>query len=121
MSPTRQDAEWRELTGPTYAELGHRETIEWHYHDVQQLVYPSTGVLAISAAAGTWVVPPQRAMWIPAGAPHAHQAHGPVRMRTLSFSPAAAVDPPPPGCGPTRPTSGPWRNSGRRRARPSGP
>jgi AraC-like DNA-binding protein len=96
MSPTRQDAEWRELTGPTYAELGHRETIEWHYHDVQQLVYPSTGVLAISAAAGTWVVPPQRAMWIPAGAPHAHQAHGPVRMRTLSFSPAAAVDPPPP-------------------------
>ena len=34
-----------------------------------QLVYPSSGVLAISAAGGTWVVPPQRAVWIPAGCP----------------------------------------------------
>ena len=24
---------WHELTGPTYAELGHRETVDWHYHD----------------------------------------------------------------------------------------
>jgi AraC-like DNA-binding protein len=94
MPETCQDVRWHELTGPTYAELGHRERIDWHYHDVQQLVYPSSGVLAISAAAGTWVVPPQRAVWIPAGVPHAHQAHGPVQMRTLAFSPAAAADPP---------------------------
>src|SRR6202161_2978530 len=94
MSPTRHDAEWQSLTGHTYAELGHRDTIGWHYHDVQQLVYPSSGVLAISAAAGTWVVPPQRAVWIPAGVPHAHRAHGPVQLRTLAFSPQAAADPP---------------------------
>jgi AraC-like DNA-binding protein len=94
MSETRQDAEWHELAGPTYAELGHQDTIGWHYHDVQQLVYPSSGVLAISAAAGTWVVPPQRAVWIPAGVPHAHRAHGPVHLRTLAFSPQAAADPP---------------------------
>jgi AraC-like DNA-binding protein len=80
MSITRHD-----LTGPTYAELGHRETIDWHYHDVQQLVYPSTGVLAISTEAGTWITPPQRAVWIPAGVPHSHQAHGPTSMRTLVF------------------------------------
>jgi AraC-like DNA-binding protein len=92
MPQTRQDAEWRELTGPTCAELEHQDTIEWHYHDLQQLVYPGSGVLAISAAAGTWVVPPQRAVWIPAGVPHAHRAHGPVQMRTLAFAPAA--DPP---------------------------
>jgi len=84
MPETRQGAERHELTGPTYAELGHRDTIDWHYHDVQQLVYPSSGVLAISAAGGTWVVPPQRAVWIPAGGPHAHQAHGRVQMRTLA-------------------------------------
>jgi hypothetical protein len=51
MSQTRQDAEWRALTGATYVELGHRDTIDWHYHDVQQIVYPSSGVLAISADA----------------------------------------------------------------------
>jgi len=94
MPETRQDVEWRELTGPTYAELGHRDTIGWHYHDVQQLVYPSSGVLVISAAAGTWVVPPQRAVWIPASVPHAHRAHGPTQMRTLAFPPAASADPP---------------------------
>jgi AraC-like DNA-binding protein len=91
MSPTRHDAEWQSLAGHTYQELGHRDKIDWHYHDVQQIVYPSSGVLAISAAAATWVVPPQRAVWIPAGVPHAHQAHGPVQMRTLAISSASAV------------------------------
>jgi len=92
MPETSQDAKWHELTGPTYAELGHRDTIGWHYHDVPQLVYPSSGVLAISAADGTWVVPPQRAVWIPARVPHAHRAHGPTQMRTLAFAPSARVD-----------------------------
>jgi AraC-like DNA-binding protein/mannose-6-phosphate isomerase-like protein (cupin superfamily) len=81
----RQDAYKHELTGHTYSELGNRDTIDWHYHDVPQLVYPSSGVLSISAAGGTWVVPPQRAVWIPAGVPHAHRAHGRVQMRTLAF------------------------------------
>jgi hypothetical protein len=93
MPETRQIAEWHELTGPTYSELGHRDTVGWHYHDVQQLVYPSSGVLAISAAGGTWIVPPQRAVWIPAGVPHAHRAHGPTQMRTLAFPAAAGADP----------------------------
>src|SRR5690348_2442 len=85
MPETRQDAEMHELTGPTYSELGHRDTVGWHHHDVPQLVYPSSGVLSISAAGGTWVVPPQRAVWIPAGLPHGHRAHGRVQMRTLAF------------------------------------
>ena len=93
MSETRQDAAVprRELTGPTYLELGHRDTIDWHYHDMQQLVYPSRGVLAISTALGTWIVPPQRAVLIPARVAHAHQAHGPTQLRTLAFP--ASVDP----------------------------
>lgn len=93
MLETRQNVRWRELSGPTYQQLGHRDTIDWHFHDAHQLVYPGSGVLAISTADGTWVVPPQRAVWIPAGVPHSHQAHGPVQMRTLAF-PAAGADPP---------------------------
>src|SRR5689334_10630009 len=81
----RQDAERQELTGPAYSELGHRDPVDWHHHDVPQLLYLSGGVLSISAAGGTWVVPPQRAVWIPAGVPHAHRAHGRVQMRTLAF------------------------------------
>jgi AraC-like DNA-binding protein len=93
MPETRQasDVPRLELNGPTYRELGHRDTIDWHYHDMQQLVYPSSGVLAISTALGTWIVPPQRAVWIPARVAHAHEAHGPTQMRTLAFP--ASVDP----------------------------
>jgi AraC-like DNA-binding protein len=94
MPETRQHGPvppWHPLTGPTYQELGHRDTIGWHYHDVQQLVYPSSGVLAISTSAGSWIVPPQRAVWIPAGVAHSHQAHGPTHMRTLAFP--ASADP----------------------------
>jgi AraC-like DNA-binding protein len=79
MPETRQDARGQD------AELGHRDTIGWHCHDVPQLAYPSSGVLSISAAGGTWVVPPQRAVWLPAGVPHAHRAHGRVQLRTLAF------------------------------------
>jgi AraC-like DNA-binding protein len=93
MPETRQESDVPrlELNGPTYRELGHRDTIDWHYHDMQQLVYPSSGVLAISTALGTWIVPPQRAVWIPARVAHAHEAHGPTQMRTLAFP--ASVDP----------------------------
>jgi AraC-like DNA-binding protein len=92
-----REAELRDLRGPTRQDLGNRDRISWHYHEIHQLVNPSSGVLAISAANGTWVVPPQRAVWIPAGVPHAHEAHGPTQMRTLAFpaktDPLKAKDP----------------------------
>ncbi|GIF13994.1 AraC family transcriptional regulator [Actinoplanes teichomyceticus] len=80
------------LTGPTIRPLGHRERIEWHDHDVHQLIHPRQGVLRVSTGRGVWVVPPNRAVWIPAGVPHAHQAHGPTEMRSLIFD--VAVRPP---------------------------
>jgi AraC-like DNA-binding protein len=36
---------------------------------------------------GTWVVPPMRAVWIPAETPHSVAMSGPVSMRTLYFLP----------------------------------
>ena len=74
------------LDGPTLASLAHRERVEWHDHAEHQLIHPSAGVLQVSTPIGTWVVPPHRAVWIPAAVPHAHQAHGPTQMRTLAFA-----------------------------------
>jgi len=74
------------LDGPTLASLAHRERVEWHDHAVHQLIHPSSGVLQVSTPIGTWVVPPHRAVWIPATVPHAHQAQGPTEMRTLAFA-----------------------------------
>ena len=66
--------------------LAHRERVDWHDHAEHQLIYPSRGVLQVSTPLGVWAVPPQRAVWIPAGVAHAHQAHGPTQMRCLVFS-----------------------------------
>lgn len=84
-SPAPPEVPRTPLPGPTLQRLPPGGRIDWHDHDVHQLVHPSRGVLTITTAAGAWVVPPYRAVWIPAGVPHAHQAHGPVHMRTLSF------------------------------------
>ena len=67
--------------------LAHRDRIDWHDHGVHQLVYPKSGVLIASDPAGTWTLPPQRALWLPAGVPHAHLAHGSTDMRSVIFAP----------------------------------
>ena len=81
----------RTPVSPATVRLIHRETIEWHDHGVHQLAYPITGVLQVSTSRGAWVVPPNRAVWIPAGMPHSHQAHGPTELRSLIFD--VAVNP----------------------------
>jgi quercetin dioxygenase-like cupin family protein len=63
------------LDGPTLEHLRHRERIDWHDHAEQQLVYPSSGLLIVSTSHGSWVVPPQRAVWLPAAVAHAHRDH----------------------------------------------
>ena len=90
MSENRQ-IDRHPLPGPTLASLVHRERIAWHDHAEHQLIHPSAGVLQVSTPVGSWVVPPHRAVWIPAAVPHAHQAQGPTQMRTLVF--AEAVNP----------------------------
>lgn len=42
-----------------------------HHHPWAQLAYSSTGVMRITAAQGTFIVPPSRAVWIPAEVSHA--------------------------------------------------
>jgi AraC-like DNA-binding protein len=73
------------LPGPAGRLLEHRERIDWHDHAEHQLVYPSSGVLHVRTDRGAWVVPPRRAVWLPAGVPHSHRAHGRTQMLTLAF------------------------------------
>lgn len=64
------------------------DVIATHAHDRDQLVYASSGVMTVRTGEGTWVTPPHRAVWIPAGIPHAITMSGRVAMRTLYFRPA---------------------------------
>src|SRR6476659_7549760 len=64
--------------------------IPLHFHDRDQLAYPSRGVMTVRTRDGTWVVPPQRAVWIPAEIPHTITMSGLVEMRTIYLKPRLA-------------------------------
>lgn len=61
-----------------------------HSHPRAQLVYAAEGVVTVTAQEGTWVAPPQRAVWIPAGLTHSTGMNGPVHFRTLFIDPAVS-------------------------------
>jgi len=64
-------------------DLEHGRVIPDHLHPEDQLVYASQGVMTVRTSAGTWVVPAQRAVWIPARIPHSIRMSGAVSMRTI--------------------------------------
>lgn len=61
--------------------------IHSHDHSWPQLVYATRGVLAVRAGLSTWVVPPQRAIWVPPNTAHEIETMGVVAMRTLYLHP----------------------------------
>lgn len=59
--------------------------IDRHRHDGHQLVYVSTGVLAIQTEHGSWVASHERAVWVPAGLWHQHRFYESSRFHTIGF------------------------------------
>lgn len=57
--------------------------IDWHAHPRYQFLYAVRGVMVLGTAHETWVVPPQRGVWIPPGVRHVVEAAEAVQMRTL--------------------------------------
>ena len=65
--------------------------IDWHSHPRFQLVYAARGVMTVDTRDSTWVVPPQRAVWMPPTVAHRLTAKGVVQLRSLYIQPAAAA------------------------------
>src|SRR5215472_9824291 len=65
--------------------------IPLHFHDRDQIVYASRGVMTIHTGDATWVVPTHRAVWIPTAVPHTITMSGVVAMRTLYLKPKLAA------------------------------
>ena len=76
------------------AELDRGEKIHAHWHDWAQLVFSVNGVLSVITDEGFWVVPPNRAVWIPPLKKHSFQIRTHLEMRTLYISPALAEQQP---------------------------
>lgn len=62
-----------------------------HAHRRGQLLYAATGVFTVITGAGSWVVPPRRALWIPPGVAHEVHMSGAVSTRSAYVQPAAAA------------------------------
>jgi len=63
--------------------------MESHRHVRAQLIYAVQGVMRIDTAEGIWVVPPLRAVWVPAGVDHEVRALTALQLRTLYISQGA--------------------------------
>lgn len=79
----------------------HDETIGWsalakryqrgdtdppHYHVEGQLLYATQGVMLVETGDKHWVIPPQRALWLPALQEHSYSLLSHTELRTLYFS-----------------------------------
>jgi AraC-like DNA-binding protein/mannose-6-phosphate isomerase-like protein (cupin superfamily) len=58
----------------------------WHHHDLHQLEYALTGVAEVESATGRFLLPPQQAVWIPAGVEHVTTLRS-VRSVSVFFAP----------------------------------
>jgi AraC-like DNA-binding protein len=75
-----------EPIAPTYAEpRAAGDVIARHRHDDHQLIYVSTGVLAVQTERGSWAASYDRAVWIPAGMWHQHRFYGQSSFHTIGL------------------------------------
>jgi AraC-like DNA-binding protein len=62
-----------------------------HRHPRAQLVFAERGIMHVTAAGSVWVVPPNRALWLPPGTEHSIRMATAVAMRTLYVEAGAAA------------------------------
>jgi AraC-like DNA-binding protein/uncharacterized RmlC-like cupin family protein len=60
---------------------------DWHTHTDHQLAWAASGVLTVRSGAEAWVLPPTRALWIPAGVPHETLSASSTTMRSAYVRP----------------------------------
>jgi AraC-like DNA-binding protein len=56
-----------------------------HMHREAQLVYAARGTMQVTTPKGRWLVPPDRAVWVPARLEHSIDVLADIQMRTLYF------------------------------------
>src|SRR5216683_1222800 len=59
--------------------------LDTHMHREAQLVYAAKGTMQVTTPKGRWLVPPDRAVWVPALLAHAIDVLADIQMRTLYF------------------------------------
>jgi AraC-like DNA-binding protein len=78
------------LAGAYTFEVGEDGTTGWHWHEFHQLEYVFEGVAEVETRTARYLLPPQQAMWIPAGLIHCSTLKC-VRGISVFFAPAPGL------------------------------
>lgn len=65
----------------------------FHSHERAQLSYALAGVMSVTTDVSTFVLPPNRAIWLPAGTPHQVSCRGEVTINLLYVDPTLPNQP----------------------------
>jgi AraC-like DNA-binding protein len=71
----------------TFAYEGDALVTGWHSHDLHQIEYARQGVVEVESATAHYLLPPQQAVWIPAGLSHQTTIATSVRTVSVFFDP----------------------------------
>src|SRR3954469_23726039 len=88
-SPVQGDLRRAVVTRRTTYKAGH--LIEPHWHRRAQFIFAVAGTMRVRTARHVWIVPPTRALWIPARTAHEVQMYGVVQMRSLYVNAVASA------------------------------
>lgn len=94
--PLDQADNYRNIPRPIVAvakEFPSGHLIPQHQHSRSQFLYASSGVMTVKTNRGMWVVPPLRAVWVPANTLHEIEVSGHLSMRTLYIDPTVFSGP----------------------------
>jgi len=79
------------LAGSYFLDAGDKPLTGWHSHDLHQLQYAFQGVAQVETATAVHFLPPQQAVWIPAGVEHCTTLTR-VRAASVFFDPGPAIE-----------------------------
>jgi AraC-like DNA-binding protein/quercetin dioxygenase-like cupin family protein len=88
-SPVQGDTTRAVVATRTRYPKGHH--IRPHWHARAQFIYAVEGTMAVRTPRRAWIVPPTRALWVPARTVHEIQMYGTVEMRSLYVDEAAGA------------------------------
>jgi len=88
-SPVDGDSSRAIVTRRTSYPAGHH--IKPHWHARSQFVFAVAGTMRVRTTRHAWIVPPSRALWVPARTVHEIQMYGIVEMRSLYVDEAAGA------------------------------
>jgi len=80
----------RVLAGSYTFEIEEKTVTGWHTHDLHQLEYAFEGVAQVETLTARYLLPPQQAVWIPAGVEHCTTLSR-VRTSSVFFDPASGI------------------------------